>query len=210
MECRTDAWGIDVLVVGGQKALTIPPGLAFLAVSPAGWKQIESIQRPAYYFDLLAYRRSLERQETPYTPSIPLVAALAESLRRIRGGDRENVAPDRVARPCLPGGDRGAGAQIAGRPAGGGHDRGMPAAGPRCRPFLRRLHDRFGVKLAGGQGPLKGTIVRIAHLGLIDELNVLATLAAMELVLLELGQPVKLGAGVGAASEVIAQVAGIS
>ncbi len=67
MECRTDAWGIDVLVVGAQKALMTPPGLAFLAVSPKAWRQIESIGapgtpgRPAFYFDLLAYRKAAER-----------------------------------------------------------------------------------------------------------------------------------------------------
>ena len=83
MPCRTDAWGIDVLVVGAQKALMTPPGLAFLAVSPAAWRQIESIRRPAFYFDLLAYRKALQESDTPYTPAIPLVKALAESLRAV-------------------------------------------------------------------------------------------------------------------------------
>ena len=89
MPCRTDAWGIDVLVVGAQKALMTPPGLAFLAVSPAAWRQIESIRRPAFYFDLLAYRKALEESDTPYTPAIPLVKALAESLRASGGRSRE-------------------------------------------------------------------------------------------------------------------------
>jgi len=70
--------------------------------------------------------------------------------------------------------------------------------------FSRRLHSRFGVKVAGGQGPLKGKIIRIAHLGIIDELDILATLAAIELVLVEMGRNVKLGAGVGAASRILA------
>ena len=91
MECRTDAWGIDVLVVGSQKALMTPPGLAFLAVSPAAWRQIESIERQAFYFDLLAYRRALQDSDTPYTPAIPLVKALAESLQTIRATGMEAI-----------------------------------------------------------------------------------------------------------------------
>ena len=94
MPCRTDAWGIDVLVVGAQKALMTPPGLAFLAVSPAAWQQIESIRRPAFYFDLLAYRKALKESDTPYTPAIPLVKALAESLR-VDSRRRESSRPGR-------------------------------------------------------------------------------------------------------------------
>ncbi|MGD0784024.1 MAG: aminotransferase class V-fold PLP-dependent enzyme, partial [Candidatus Aminicenantales bacterium] len=91
MPCRTDLWGIDLLVVGSQKALMGPPGLAFVAVSPRAWKQIESIRRPAFYFDLLAYRRALAKPDTPYTPAIPLVGALAETLRQIRTEGIERI-----------------------------------------------------------------------------------------------------------------------
>ena len=91
MSCRTDQWGIDLLVVGSQKALMGPPGLAFVTVSPRAWKQIESIRRPAFYFDLLAYRKALVEPDTPYTPAIPLVVALAESLRQIRAEGIERI-----------------------------------------------------------------------------------------------------------------------
>ena len=207
MECRTDAWGIDVLVVGSQKALMTPPGLAFLAVSPAAWRQIESIQRPAFYFDLLAYRKALTEPDTPYTPAIPLVKALAESLRAIRAhGHRDDLGAVQGARPGPPG--RGSrpwdcGWWPPGRPTG------MTAVyfpeGVDGKAFLERLQERFGVKLAGGQGPLKGRIFRIAHMGMVDELDILSTLAAIELVLVEMGQAVKLGVGVAAASRVLAE-----
>ena len=96
MECRTDAWGIDMLVVGSQKALMTPPGLAFLAVSQAAWKQIEANRgRPAFYFDLSAYRKALATGDTPYTPAIPLV---------YRVGGKSEVAPHRRRN----GGDLGA------------------------------------------------------------------------------------------------------
>ena len=195
MECRTDAWGIDVLVVGAQKALMTPPGLAFLAVSPAAWKQIESIRRPAFYFDLLAYRKALAESDTPYTPAIPLVKALAESLRAIRAeGNRDGLGADEA---CWPG-HCGRGS----RPWGCGWSPPGPADGMTAvyfpdgvdgKAFLSGFMTRFGVKLAGGQGPLKGRIFRIAHMGMVDELDILSTLAAIELVLVEMGQDVKLG-----------------
>ena len=76
-----------------------PPGLAFLAVSPAAWKQIESIPRPAFYFDLLAYRKALRESDTPYTPAIPLIKALAESLRVIQVAGIENICADQAVGP---------------------------------------------------------------------------------------------------------------
>ncbi len=206
MECRTDAWGIDLLVVGSQKALMIPPGLAFLAVSPAAWRQIESVaRRPVFYFDLLAYRKSLATPEPPYTPAISLVRALAETLRTIRSEGIERIwtrarTLARATRAAI----EALGLElVAKRPADGLTAVYFPPGldGPQ---FLRRVESRFGVKLAGGQGPLKGRAFRIAHMGLLDELDVLAAIAAIELVLYEMGSPVTLGAGVAAASRVLA------
>jgi serine---pyruvate transaminase len=208
MECRTDAWGVDVLVVGAQKALMTPPGLAFVAVSRAAWRQIESIRRPAFYFDLLAYRKGLQESDTPYTPAIPLVKALAESLRAIRAAGIEQVwARTKILGQAVRAGIEALGLRlVAARPADG-----MTAAyfpdGLDGKAFLERLQARFGIKLAGGQGPLKGRIFRLAHMGAADEVDVLSSLAALELVLAEMGQNVKLGVGVTAASRVFAQVA---
>ncbi len=138
MECRTDAWGIDVLVVGAQKALMTPPGLAFLAVSPAAWQQIESIRRPAFYFDLLAYRKALKESDTPYTPAIPLVKALAESLRTIRGGgNRADLGAGAGFGPGHPGGDRGPGPATGRRPAGRRHDGRLLPRGAGRQAFSR-------------------------------------------------------------------------
>jgi aspartate aminotransferase-like enzyme len=208
MPCRTDDWQIDVLVVGGQKALMAPPGLAFLAVSPAAWRQIESIQRPVYYFDLLAYRQVINKPDTPFTPAIPLIAALAENLRLIREEGLENVwaRAELLSRATRAGVEALGMSVFPARPACGMTAVCAPEGIP-CDALLKRLHGRFGVKLAGGQGPVKGKIFRIAHLGIIDELDVLSTLAAIELVLLEMGRDVTLGAGVGAASRVMAEAA---
>lgn len=206
MECRTDAWAIDLLVVGSQKALMAPPGLAMVAVSPKAWDRIEqNTDRPAFYFDLLAYRKSLAASETPYTPAIPLVVALTESLKQIRAQGIERVwQRARLLARATRAGVAALGMKlVAQRPADGLTAAYVPP-GVDGKDFLQRLEARFGVKLAGGQGPLKGKIVRIAHMGEIDELDIVSALAAMELVLHELGRPVELGAAVAAASRVFA------
>jgi aspartate aminotransferase-like enzyme len=209
MECRTDAWGIDLLVVGSQKALMGPPGLAFLTVSPAAWKQVESIRRQAFYFDLLAYRKALAAGDTPYTPAIPLVAAMAETLRSIRAQGIENLwARAKLLARATRAGVAALGMKlVAQRPADGLTAVYLPE-GIDGRSFLKRLETRFGVTVAGGQGPLKGKIFRIAHMGILDELDILSVLAALELVLHEMGRPVQLGVGVGAASAVLAEAVG--
>ncbi len=207
MECRTDDWGIDLLVVGSQKALMAPPGLAVLAVSPAAWRQIESIPRQAFYFNLLAYREALGRPDTPFTPAISLVLALAESLRQMRAEGIERIwsRTRLLARATRAGVEALGMTLVAERPADSLTAAYFPPGidGPA---FLRRLEERFGLKLAGGQGPLKDRIFRIAHFGLIDELDILSALAAMELTLLEAGRPVALGSSVAAAGRVLAEV----
>ncbi len=205
-ECRTDAWGIDVLVAGSQKALMTPPGLALVAVSPAAWKQIESIDRPAFYFDLLAYRKALKDSDTPYTPAIPLVKALSESLRVIRAEGIEQVwTRTKVLAEATRAGIGALGLRLVASRPGDGMTAVYLPDGLDGKRFFECLRVRFGVKLAGGQGPLKGRIFRIAHMGLCDELDVLSALAAIELALAEIGQDVKLGAGVTAASRVLAK-----
>ncbi|MDO4584058.1 MAG: alanine--glyoxylate aminotransferase family protein, partial [Planctomycetia bacterium] len=93
MECRTDAWGIDLLAVGSQKALMTPPGLAFVAVSPKAWRKRDSFLEPppTFYLDLQAYRKSARTFDTPYTPPRSMLAALLESLRFLREVGIENV-----------------------------------------------------------------------------------------------------------------------
>ena len=205
MECRTDDWGIDILVAGSQKALMGPPGLAMLAVSPAAWQRIESIERQAFYFDLVAYRKALAGPDTPWTPARSLVGALAESLRIIRQNEIEDTwaQSSKLARATRAGIEAMGLKLVAARPADALTAVYFPE-GLDGKAFLRRLEERFGVKLAGGQGPLAGRIFRIAHFGLLDELDVISSLAAIELVLVEMGQSVELGNGVSAASRVMA------
>jgi serine---pyruvate transaminase len=204
MECRTDAWGIDVLVVGSQKALMTPPGLAFLAVSDAAWRQIESNpHRPAFYFDLLAYRKAQKTSDTPYTPSIPLIIALDESLKLLRATGIETLwTQTRMLAAAFRAGVDALGLKLAAIRPGDGMTAAFLPEGIDGKAFLDRLKTRFGIKLAGGQGPWKGKIFRMAHFGLIDELDILSTLAALEVVLVEFGIEVERGFAVAVASRI--------
>ncbi len=206
MRCLTDAWKIDVLVVGSQKALMIPPGLAMLAVSPAAWTQMEGVEPQAFYFDLKWHRAKLHgaSPDTPWTPAHTLVAGLAESLKSIRAEGIEAVWQrcELLSRMTIAGMQAMHLEIFAKRPAAGMTAVRVPA-GVDAGELLRRLETRFGVKLASGQLELKGKIFRLAHFGLLDELDIIATLAAIELVLDEMGQAVTLGGAAAAACEVI-------
>ena len=207
IECRTDDWNIDVLVVGSQKALMLPPGLAFVAVSPKAWQQIERIEPQAFYFDLRAYRKkALDGPDTPFTPAHTLIAALAENLKQIRAEGMPAIW-QRSARlaQATRAGIRAMGLELfAERPADGVTAVRVPE-GIDGQALNKRIEQRFGVKLAGGQAHLKGKIFRIAHMGIIDELDIVGTLFAIEAVLREMGHPVEPGAAAAAASRVLSE-----
>ena len=161
--------------------------------------------RPAFYFDLLAYRKAAQTAETPYTPAIPLVEALAESLRLIRSTGIETLwARSKLLSRATLAGIAALGLKpVAKRPAEGVSAVYLPEDIDGKR-FLARLEEWFGIKLGGGQGPLKDRIFRIAQMGLVDEVDILGCLAAIELVLLEMGKNVVLGSAVAAAGKEMA------
>src|SRR5262249_50466429 len=207
MECRTDDWHIDICVTGSQKALMLPPGLAFLSVSDKAWKQIDRNPSPrTFYFDLKKAREKLATSDTPYTPAHTLIRALQVSLKRIRAEGIEQV----WARTARNGAAARAGFQAMGlelfaaRPADGLTVVKVPA-GIDGVALLTKLEKQYGLKLAGGQDQLKGKIIRLAHMGYIDQFDVLAGLAGVELVLREMGHPVEPGSGLAAAQKVFAQ-----
>jgi aspartate aminotransferase-like enzyme len=209
MECRVDEWHVDVCATGSQKALMLPPGLAFLSVSEKAWKAIDKNAAPrAFYFDLKKARAKLETSDTPFTPAHTLIAALRVSLKKIRAEGIENV----WARQARNAAAARAGFQAMGlelfatQPADGLTVAKVPQ-GIDGQALLTRLEKRYGLKLAGGQDQLKGKIIRLAHMGYLDQFDVLAGLAGVELALLELGYALEPGCGVAAAQQVLAQAA---
>jgi aspartate aminotransferase-like enzyme len=211
MEFRTDAWNVDVNVTGSQKALMLPPGLAYVSVSDKAWAKIEkNTTGRNFYLDLKRYRAKIAENDTPYTPANTLIKAQRTSLKRLRAEGIENVwaRHARVAAACRAG-VQALGLEVyAKQPADGLTVITVPA-GVDGTAVLGRLEKKYGLKLANGQDNLKGKIWRLAHMGYIDQFEVLAALAGLELVLLEMSYGIEPGAGVAAFQRSLAESVGV-
>ncbi len=204
MECRTDAWGVDLLCVGSQKALMMPPGLAFVAVSPKAWAKVDAFDSPSYYFNLKAAREAARDSLTPYTPAHTLIGGLRVALDRIKAEGIENVwaRHGRMSEACRAGIEALGLELFSDRPAEGMTVFRVPE-GLTDASIRSGLIDRFGITTIGGQDKLKGRIIRVGHMGYTDEIDVVAALAALEMVLHDLGYPVEPGVAVSAAQRVL-------
>ncbi len=205
-ECRTDDWNIDLCVTGSQKALMLPPGLAFVSVSAKARRRIEQDPLPrVFYFDLKKYLANLPTGDTPFTPAHTLIRALRLSLQRLRAEGIENVwARHARTAAAARAGVAALGLELfAAQPVDGLTVFKVPE-GVDGEALLKKLEKQYGFKLAGGQDVLKGKIVRLGHMGYIDYFEVLGAIGALELVLREMGCPVEIGAGVAAAQRAMA------
>ncbi len=202
---ETDDWGIDVVVTGSQKALMTPPGLAVVSVSESAWAAAGESTSPRFYLDWSRARTAQERPQTPFTPAITLVVGLNVALGLILEEGLEQVFDRhrRLGRACReavkamglelfsPDEDRSAVVTAIRMPPG--------IDGQEVVGDVRR---RFGITIAGGQGELRGAVVRIGHIGYVDVFDVTAALGALELVLAEAGAPVERGVAAARALEV--------
>jgi serine---pyruvate transaminase len=207
MEFRTDAWHVDVNVTGSQKALMLPPGLSYVSVSEKAWAKIEkNTTGRNFYLDLRRYKAKIAENDTPYTPANTLIKAQRVSLKRLRSEGIENVwrRHARVAAACRAAVQAMGLDLFAKEPADGLTVITVPP-GVDGNAVLSKLEKKYGLKLANGQDTLKGKIWRLAHMGYIDQFEVLAALAGLELVLLEAGHGVELGAGVAAFQRALAE-----
>jgi aspartate aminotransferase-like enzyme len=210
-----DAWGIDVLVGGSQKAVMIPPGLAYLSVSDRAWAAMETSKNPRYYFDLRKERKSAHQGESAYTPAVALIAGLGAALDYIAGQAGGDLAAGRKllvenAETCAA--ITRAGLVALGftlfaptAPAAAATAVQVPA-GLDSGAVVKEVKARFGAVIANGQGEMKGKIFRIAHLGFFDYMDAIALVGALELVARDtLKLPVQLGQGLTAAQKVFAE-----
>lgn len=206
MECRTDEWSVDLLAVGSQKALMMPPGLGFLAVSEKAKKVMESrTSPPTYYFNLKKYLAKAAENDTPYTPAHTLIAAQVESLRMMVAEGMETIWKNArtMSRAMLAAVETLGLKPFAEVPTAGLTTICVPA-GVDGAAWPKLLEQKYGVKVAGGQGSLKNKIIRVAHMGYVDPLDVIGIIASMEWSLAELGYAVKSGEAVAAATRVFA------
>jgi len=210
MECRTDDWKIDICVSGSQKALMLPPGLAYISVSAKAWQVIDAnTAAKNFYFDLKRYRAKLPENDTPFTPANTLIKAQRVSLKRIRAEGIENLWA-RHARMAWAA--RAAIAALgltnfAERPNNAMTVITVPS-GIDGNELLKNLEKKYGYKLANGQDSMKGKIWRLSHMGYCDMFDVIGALSALELALLDAGYKFLPGAGVAAAQRVLAEARG--
>ncbi len=202
MPLETDAWGLDLVIVGSQKSLALPPGLAFLAVSPKAWKRVEAAGAPRFYFDLLRERKGQGDGMSACTPAISHVVALREALASLDEAGGVDVL---VANAGLLAAMTRAAAASLGLPLVAPRDHGdaltalYPPPGLEAPAIVKAMKVRFAATVAGGQGKLSGKILRVAHLGHYDPLDILGLLGGLEIALVGLGHRLDLGTGVGAA-----------
>ena len=204
-----DGWGLDVVIGGSQKAFMIPPGMAFLSVSPKAWAFSETARLPRYYFNLRNERKNAAAGETSWTPATSLVLALAEALKYIKEigmahlveNAQQLAAATRAAVTAI-GLDLFAphhpAASVTAVRAPKGMDSGV---------IVKEFRSRFGSVITNGQGTMKGQIFRIAHLGYFDFPDLFSLMAQLEIILAANEIPVKFGSGVAAAQEVYAKKA---
>ena len=200
---ETDAWGVDVVAAGSQKALMLPPGLATLAVSEKAWALGENITSPCFYLDLKAYRKSVASDDTPYTPAVSLIRGLQVAVDKINDIGIETV----WARTALLAAATRAAAEAIGlgiysrRPGDSVTALTLPEG---IDDSIRaRLRSKYGVSVAGGQAQLKNHIIRISHMGYVDPLETIGMIAALEYTLADMGVDVEIGTGVAAAVAVL-------
>jgi aspartate aminotransferase-like enzyme len=211
---QVDDWGVDVIIGGSQKALMMPPGLAYCAVSERAWKRMETTTSPRYYFDLRKERKSAAKGESAYTPATSLFAALGAALEFIRNmgnGDLPKGREELVNNAEICAEMTRAGAQALGLKLYAG----SPAAALTaiCAPdgidssrIVKEFREGFDAVVANGQGEMKGKLFRIAHIGYYDYLDTIGILGALEHVLARLtDRGVEYGAAVRAAQEVYAR-----
>jgi aspartate aminotransferase-like enzyme len=206
VDLQTDNWSVDVVASASHKGFMLPPGLAFVSISPKAVALMEKATCNSFYFDLKKYRKLIEKTDTPFTPAIGILIALTESIKLIKARGLENTFKhfERLAKATRTA------AQALGLtlfPEESCISNALTTinvpAGIDGGKLVKLMRDTYGITVAGGQGEqLKGKVIRIAHMGYLDEYDVLTGIACLEKCLKELGYNLTLGAGVAAAQKV--------
>jgi aspartate aminotransferase-like enzyme len=202
--CETDAWSLDAVVSGSQKALMTPPGLAMVSVSAAAWEAQAEARLPRYYFDWEITRKGQERLDAPFTPAVSIVIGLDVALGLLLENGLEAAFEHhiRLGRACRAG-IKAMGLELF------SPDDDTSAVVTSVRvpdpvdgtQFLLDVRDRMGITLAPGQGPLKGKVFRIGHIGYFDVFDITTALAGIELTMAEAGADIERGVAVTRALE---------
>ena len=206
-DLQTDAWSLDIVVSGSQKALMLPPGLGFISVSEKAWQINEKSKNAKFYFNLNKERESQGKNQTAFTASVSLVVGLHEVLKNLKGEGLPKIFSRHAllahaARQAM----LAAGLTLFPKESPSDALTAVNAPeGTDGQVIYKTLRDLYGVTAAGGQDHLRGKIFRIAHMGYMDLFDVIIAISAVEMVLKGLGYPVRLGEGVKAAEEILSE-----
>jgi len=210
MPLNIDAWGLDVVIGGSQKAFMIPPGMAFISVSPKAWAFTETAKLPHYYFNLKKEKKNAANGESSWTPATALLLALGEALKYIKsiGGMEKLVENAQLLAKATRAAVTELGLELFAPSSPSASVTSVKAPkGMDSGVIVKEFRSRFGSVIANGQGSMKGQIFRIAHLGYYDFPDLFAMVAELEIILAANGLPVKFGSGVAAVQNVYAEVA---
>lgn len=206
VELKMDEWGVDVAVSGSQKALMLPPGLAFVAFGPRAWEAYKTSTLPKYYWDAGKVKKSLEKRETPYTPPVSLFYGAQEALKMIAEEGLENIyARHEFLKKMVHSAVTAMGLELLADPQYASTvvtSVKMPV-GINAKDVQVKMRDVYGITIAGGQKHLEGKILRLAHLGYVTASDMLVMLGFLEVVLQQLGHKFTFGAGIQAAQKII-------
>lgn len=205
IEIKVDEWGVDILCTASQKAFMLPPGLAMVSVSDKAWEVVNSNKSPRFYFSIPAFKKVLDKWNTAYTPSVTLFYGLEAALDMMEAEGLDNV----YARHAMLARATRAAVKALGlrllpeeRCASNALTAVWGPEGIAADDLRKIIKNKYGVTFAGGQGEVKGKIIRIAHMGFADKMDVIIAISALEMAMAEAGCPVQLGTGVAAAQEV--------
>jgi aspartate aminotransferase-like enzyme len=210
MPLDIDGWGLDVVIGGSQKAFMIPPGLAFLSISPKAWAAAEKASGPRYYFDLKKERKNAAGGESSWTPNTSLLLALAEALKYIQSIGMDKLVQNaqllaQATREAM----KTLGLELFSSAPGSSVTAVRPPAGIDSGIIVKEFRNRFNAIITNGQGSMKGQIFRLAHLGYFDFHGLFAIIAELEIILAAQGYPVRFGSGVAAVQNVYAEAAAL-
>ena len=209
MPLDIDGWGLDVVIGGSQKAFMVPPGVAFLSISPKAWKLSEAAALPHYYFDFKKEKKNGDKGESSWTPSTAIILALGAALAYVKQVGMANLIENaqmlaRATRAAA----RELGLELFAANSPGSSVTAVKAPrGLDSGVIVKEFRSRFGAVIANGQGSMKGQIFRIAHLGYFDFADLFGVIAGIEIILHANGHPVKFGAGVAAVEQVYVDAA---
>ncbi|MBP9561175.1 MAG: alanine--glyoxylate aminotransferase family protein, partial [Syntrophorhabdaceae bacterium] len=206
-ELPQDEWGIDVLVGGSQKALMLPPGLAFAGVSDKAWGFNKNSKIPKFYFNWQKELTNIQKNQTNFTPAISLIIGLRESLRMIKEEGLENIYKKfDVLAMATREAAKALGLKVFAKNPSPAVTAIIAPEGIDGQAIYKTMWKKYGVTGAGGQDQLKGRIFRIATLGYADKYDVITAVAALEFTLRDLGYKFQMGTGVAKAIDCLKDI----